>query len=59
MPKFKFEGKDAEQVKDALMNLKNDTLSELSAEFVTGGGCPCTCSWSKTKFSKIGLEEIQ
>lgn len=56
MKKFKFSESDAEKMKSALKNLENDTLSELSAEYVTGGGCPwgCGCNWSKTKHSNSG-----
>jgi hypothetical protein len=54
MEKIKFNELDAEKVKAALAKLKNDTLSEISAEFVTGTGCPgpCPCDWSKSKHSK-------
>jgi hypothetical protein len=55
MEKIKFNALDAEKVKTALAKLKNDTLSEISAEFVTGNGCSggkCGCDWSKSKHSK-------
>lgn len=54
MGKIQFAPADAEKVKSALAKLKNDTLSDMSAEFVTGAGCPwgCGCDWSKSKHSK-------